>query len=264
MREAAVGFQCPDCVREGSRGQRTARTSFGGRPAGTPTVTFTLIAVNLAVFVATIATGASFAFGDTISSLHERFAMLPTTTLHIESDGVPKVLEGIAQGEWWRLVTSNFLHYGVVHIVFNMLALLALGPQLEAVLGRVRFLALYLVAGLSGSVLSYVAGPEHALSAGASGAIFGMFGAYVVVAKRLNQDASQILGLIAVNLVISFALPFIDWRGHIGGLVGGSLVALAMAYAPRGSYRVLVQTSGTLLVVAVAVALTAARTAQLN
>ena len=220
MRSASVGFQCPECVAEGAKTVRSARTAFGGRVSSdTSRVTLTLIGLNLLVFV----------IGLGVPDLPERFGNL---ALAVSSDG--SHLIGVSQGQYYRLVTSAFLHAGLLHILFNMFALAQIGAVLEAALGRGRFLALYLLSALGGSVAGYVLAPSNQPSVGASGAIFGLFGAYYVVVRRLGGDTQSIVVLLVINLVITFTIPQIDWRAHLGGLVTGAVLAAAFAYAPRG------------------------------
>jgi membrane associated rhomboid family serine protease len=244
MRAASVGFQCPDCVAEGSRSTRQARTVFGGRVTGdTSAVCIVLVAVNVAVFVAGAVLGQD--------QLRVLFGNVPGPVL-LELGGEPV---GVATGEYYRLFTAAFLHAGVLHLLLNMFALATLGPPLESALGRLRFAALYLLSALGGSVAGFLLAPPATLSVGASGAIFGLFGAYYVVVRRLGGQTGSIVGLLAVNLVITFALPFIDWRAHLGGLVTGAVIAVALVHAPRGPRRNLVQGGAG---VAVALALGAA------
>ena len=249
MVPASVGFQCPECVREGHKDVRQARTVFGGRPSGDPGwVSKVLIGVNLVVFVLQQAS----------DEVTRRFydlgyALDPATMERV----------GVADGEYYRLLTSAFLHSGVLHLLLNMYALFLFGPQLEAALGRLRFVALYLVSALGGSALSYAFSAPNQPSLGASGAVFGLLGAYLVVSKRLRRDTTPVLVLLAVNLAYGFLAPRIDWRAHLGGLVAGGLVALAMVYAPKDR-RTLVQAAGTLLVVAAVVAVIVWRTAALR
>jgi membrane associated rhomboid family serine protease len=218
MRSASVGFQCPECVAEGAKTVRTPRTTFGGRvSADSARVTMTLIALNVAVFV--------IGFG--VHDLDARFG-----NLALAFNGFQVV--GVANGEYYRLITSAFLHAGVLHILFNMFALAQIGPVLENALGRVRYLALYLLAALGGSVTGYLLAPTNQPSVGASGAIFGLFGAYYVVVRKLGGETGPIVLLLVVNLVITFSVPNIDWRAHLGGLVTGAVLAAAFAYAPRG------------------------------
>jgi membrane associated rhomboid family serine protease len=166
-------------------------------------------------------------------------------------------------GQYERLVTAAFLHYGIAHLLLNMWALYVVGQPLEQWLGRLRFMALYGLSALGGSVMVYLFAAPNSLTAGASGAIFGLFGAIFVVAKRLNYDVRGIAVLIVLNLVITFTFHGISWQGHIGGLITGSALALAYAYAPRQS-RTLIHLGASLAVVAAVAALVALRTAQLT
>jgi membrane associated rhomboid family serine protease len=248
MIPASVGFQCPECVREGNRNVRKARTVFGGLSTGDPGyVTRALIAVNVVSFLAQWFVGMSY------------------TSRFWELGGAPGIV-GVADGEWYRLLTAAFLHDpdNPLHILLNMYALFMLGPPLEAVLGRWRFLLLYVVSAIGGNVASYAVSSPGQPSLGASGAIFGLLGAFFVISRRLNRDASVLYGVLVLNLVIGFVVPQIDWRAHIGGLVTGVIVAALIAYAPAGRRRLVVQLGGTLVVLLVAVAVAAARTAQLG
>lgn len=240
MRDAAVGFQCVECVREGSRSTPQPRTVFGGRLAVGGRVTWTIIGINVVVFV----------LQQAVPSLTFRFRMLP---------------DAVADGEWYRLVTAAFLHAPgtFFHILLNMWALFILGPQLEAWLGRLRFTALYLLSALGGSVLAYLVAPPGVGGIGASGAIFGLFGATFVVARRLRLDTRWIAVLLGLNLVITFTVPFIDWRAHIGGLVTGIALTFAYAYAPRSSRTLIHLAAGGGLVVLFAILL-AVRTVMLT
>lgn len=220
MRSASVGFQCPECVSQGARTVRTARTTFGGRVTSDASrVTQVLVGLNVLVFLAGLA----------VPNLTERFGNL---ALAVNSSRTGLI--GVSQGEYYRLVTSAFLHAGLLHILFNMFALAQIGPLLEQALGRVRYLALYLLSALGGSVAGYVLAPPYQPSVGASGAIFGLFGAYYVVVRRLGGETSSIVVLLVINLAITFSVPNIDWRAHLGGLVTGAVLAAAFAYAPRG------------------------------
>ena len=234
MVPASVGFQCPECVAEGRRTVRPARTIYGGRVArGGAEVTRVLVGINVAVFLVTVVSGANVLTGQGRSRLYDDFALIPAY---------------VGQGEWWRLVSSMFLHYGIVHIGFNMWALLVIGSPLEAMLGRLRFLALYFLSGIGGGILSFATGSVLTPAAGASGAIFGLFGALFVVARRRNLETGGILGLIVVNLILSFTFANIDWRGHVGGLVVGTAIAAAFAYAPTNALRDRVQAAGCVAV----------------
>lgn len=215
MRSAAVGHHCVECVNEGNKSVRQLRGQFGGvRPTGgTPLVTYTLIAINVLAFVVQM-----------VSPDLERQLVLWAPA--------------VADGEWYRLVTSAFLHYGIVHILFNMLVLYVMGPQLEQTFGRLRFGTLYGMSALGGSVLVYLLSPLNSATAGASGAIYGLFGALFIVAKRQNLDVRPIVALIGLNVAFTLIVPLvtsqnISWQGHLGGLIAGALVAAAFVYAPR-------------------------------
>ncbi len=220
MRSASVGHHCPTCVAEGAATVRQPRTTLGGRVASdTSRVSMTIVALNVVVFVLGLVVGER--------ELQTRFGQIA---------GVPGVL-GVVDGEYYRLLTAAFLHAGVFHILMNMFALAQLGPVLEAALGRLRFTVLYVLSALGGSVLSYLLSDPLDLGVGASGAIFGLFGAYYVVVRRLGGETRSIVALLAINLVITFTIPIIDWRAHLGGLVTGAVVAAAFAYVPRGPQR---------------------------
>ena len=256
MRSASVGQQCVDCIGQGAQSTRQARTAFGGRPASGAVVTWTLVAINVAIFLVTwVRPGivndlemlgyASYPFG-----------------------GPP---HGVAAGEWYRLITSAFVapatgqgSLGFVDILFNMWALIFVGPALEGFLGRLRFLAVYLLSAVGGGVMYYFLAPQNAAAVGASGAIFGLFGAWFVVARRLRLDTRGIVMLIAINLALSFFWHnVIAWQAHIGGLLTGALLTAAYAYAPRKNLAAL-QMLATIAVVAALVIATAIRTGQLT
>jgi membrane associated rhomboid family serine protease len=264
MRPASVGFQCPSCVKEGAATVRLPKAAYGGRVHARPDVTLTLIGLNVLLFVVTTATGTGLAFGGNPSSVFEKLALTPTYHAVVKG-GVLVRADGVAQGEYYRLLTSTFLHFGIIHIALNMYCLYLLGPALEQAFGRARFAALYLVSGLSGAALSYALGPPFEVAAGASGAVFGLFAAFFVLQRKRGGDVTAIGTTIAINLAISFgASSFIDWRGHVGGLIGGGLVALAMVHAPPGARRATYQAIGTAAVLLVVVGVVAARTAALT
>jgi membrane associated rhomboid family serine protease len=235
MRTAAVGQHCLECVRAGARSVRQPRTQFGGRErSATPVVTYALIAINVLTFVLQISLG----------DLERQLALWPPA---------------VANGQLYRLVTAAFLHYGPTHLLLNMWALYVVGPPLEMWLGRLRFGALYALSGLGGSVLVYLLAPLNTATAGASGAVFGLFGATFVVAKRLNLDFRWVVAVIVINLVFTFVVPavssqLISWQAHVGGLVTGGLVAAAYVCAPRNA-RNLIQSAVTIGVLVVFAAL---------
>ena len=228
MRSAAVGFQCPDCVAEGTRTTRQARTAYGGtRPARPGVVTQVLIAANVSLFVLVLAAGGVG------SVLLSKLALIPLQAGLIV-DGRPTVVDGVAEGSWWQLVTSMFTHVEVWHIGFNMLALFILGPQLELLLGRARFLTLYLLSGLVGSATVYWLSAPNSITIGASGALFGLMAALLVVAIKVKGDVQSLLTLVLINVVITvLGSSFISWQGHLGGFVGGLVIGGVLVYAPR-------------------------------
>ncbi len=258
MHQAAVGFQCPTCVREGAKSVRSAGTAYGGKRSANPALTSqVLIALNAAVFLLIHATG-----GNASPWLY-RLALLPSSGTAI-IDGQPQTFPGVSDGAWWQLLTSAFTHLDLWHIGFNMVALWVLGPQLEMVLGRLRFLAVYLLAALSGSVLVYWLSAVNTPTIGASGALFGLMGALLVIAHKVHGNVSQLMMWIGLNFLITVVgRAFISWQGHLGGFVGGLLLAAAFVYAPqagrsRWQLAAAATLSGALLLA------TAARTAVLT
>ncbi|HMH93521.1 MAG TPA: rhomboid family intramembrane serine protease [Streptosporangiaceae bacterium] len=234
-----MGQQCVECVRQASRTTRRPAGVFGGQLTSGATVTWTLVVINVVCYLA------------------ETFFENPVYDDGVLVGRLGSTL-GVANGEVYRLLTSAFLHQpigsglGLLHIVFNMWALIVVGPSLERLLGRVRFLAVYLVSALAGSVLFYLVAAPTALALGASGAIFGLFGAWFVLARRLRLDARQIIVLIVINLGISFAVPGIAWQAHVGGLIAGAALTAAFAYAPRRS-RAVTQAAATVAILAILV-----------
>jgi membrane associated rhomboid family serine protease len=206
-------------------------------------VTYTLVALCVLVYIAELVYSKTVNYGEMIGGAFDPVLREPV---------------GVAVGDWYRLLSSAFLHeppsggFGLTHILFNMWALIVVGPALERILGRVRFIAVYLVSALAGSVFFYLLAPANEPALGASGAIFGLFGAWFVLSRRLNLDARMIVGLIAINLVISFAVPGIAWQDHVGGLIAGAALTAAYAYAPRAN-RALIQVGATVLLIALIV-----------
>lgn len=254
MVSASVGFQCPECVRDGSGTGRAPsasapRTLAGGTVTADPRLlTKILIGANLLLFLVSEAIGDAFT---------DRFALVGQGF-----DSVGSV-QGVAEGQWYRLVTSMFLHSGVMHIAFNMLSLWWIGGPLEAALGRARYLALYFASGLAGSALTYLLAAPNQWTLGASGAIFGLFGATAVLMRRLKYDMRPVIILLVINLVITFGWSGIAWQAHVGGLVGGVLIGYAMVHAPR-ERRGLIQYGACALVLLAVVVVTLLRTAQLT
>jgi membrane associated rhomboid family serine protease len=218
LREASVGHQCVDCVDQGARGVRRGVTIAGARPGGRPVVTPALVALNVAVFAWTVVTSGSVS-RNALSPLFAEWALIPAA---------------VADGEWWRLITGGFLHFGPIHLLFNMWALWVIGRDVEPALGRGRFLALYLVSLLGASTAVMLLTTPNANVAGASGAVFGLMGALAVLLRRLHIPLGQVGGVIAINLAITFLLPGISVAGHLGGLITGAAATAALVYAPAG------------------------------
>jgi membrane associated rhomboid family serine protease len=254
LRQASVGQQCVECVRGAGQGTRQARTPLGGRPVATATVTWTLIGINILLFLVELAK----------PSLATDWGMLGYAT-----NGGP--MQGVAAGQWYRLITSAFLPpatglggLGFLDILFNMWALFAVGPSLEQLLGRVRFLAVYLLSAIGGGVAFFLIGPSNVFALGASGAIFGLFGAWFVVARKLRLDIRGIVTIIAINLAFSFFYrSTIAWQDHVGGLIVGVLTTLAFAYAPRKN-QAAVQVAAAVAVLAILVVLVIFRSHELT
>jgi membrane associated rhomboid family serine protease len=214
MVPAAVGFQCVECVR-----QHRARSSPGQslrRVTGGPFVTFSIIGVNVAVWLLGLLAGPGALL--TGSPLAPAFGLFGPA---------------VAAGQWWRLFTAGFLHSGIIHLGLNMFVLYILGPSLERVLGRLGFLALY-VAGLTAASVGALLLSPLALTVGASGAIFGLMGATIMGqrASGINPWRSGIIGWVVINLVFTVAVPGISIGGHLGGLAGG-LIAGAVLFRPQ-------------------------------
>ena len=239
MIPAAVGFRCPECVKEQnaggsrakvvSRGQIRSRWGAAGGVPGTGGITATkvLVALNVLMFVLEIATGATSLMGGGSGK-----ALVDLGALY-----VPDVLIG---HQYWRMFTSMFLHSGIIHVAFNMWALWAIGGFVEVALGRLKFLIVYFVSGFAGSVLVLIAAPVNSLVVGASGAIFGVFGALAVHAylNRGRDFQSQallrnVLFILVINLVFSFTAGFVSWQAHIGGLVAGAASTFVLMLGGR-------------------------------
>jgi membrane associated rhomboid family serine protease len=205
-----------DCVAEAYRDARQPVTVAGGRAGRRPVVVGVLIALNVAVYALTVAQAGSV-LGNADSPLFAQWALVPAY---------------VSGGEWWRLVTAGFLHIGPIHLLFNMLALWIIGRDLEVVLGRVAFLAVYLVGLLGGATAVVLFSPPGTPVAGASGAVFGLMGGLLVVVRRMRIPAGPVIGLIVINIALTFALPNLSQAGHFGGLVVGALATAAVVYAP--------------------------------
>jgi membrane associated rhomboid family serine protease len=217
LREASVGYQCVDCVAEGARTQPRAATVAGAEPSDRAVVVPGLIAINVLIFAVTVVQALSLD-RNFDALLFRQWALRPTA---------------VADGAWWRLLTSGFLHIGPIHLAFNMIALWVIGRDLEQVLGRTRFLVVYLTSLLGGALAVFLFSNPYVPVAGASGAVFGLMGGLAVVLLRLRRSPRPALTIILLNVVISFVVPGISILGHLGGLVFGAAVTAGLVYAPR-------------------------------
>jgi membrane associated rhomboid family serine protease len=252
LRSAAVGQQCVECVRGAARTSRAATGVFGGRPTQAARVTWILIGINVVLYLAQFV----------LHNLASDWELLGAAS----ASGYPPY-QGIAEGQWYRLLTSAFLPgpggLGFMDILFNMWALAIVGPGLEQLLGRVRFLAVYLLSAIGGGVMFYWIVPPNQPALGASGAIFGLFAAWFVVSRRLRLDSRGIVALIAINLAFGFVDRNIAWQDHLGGLIVGAAIMAAYAYAPRKG-RLAIQLGASVAVVVILVIAVMIRTAQIK
>jgi membrane associated rhomboid family serine protease len=238
LREAAVGHQCIDCVHAARQEQpRVRRSPVSARLSARPVVTPVLIALNVLLYVVTTVQAHSPVDND-------------QATLFGDWVLWPRAIAG--GGQWWRLLTSGFLHYGPVHIGVNMIALWVLGQDVERVLGKARFTAVYLVSLLGGAVSVYLFDDSNRPTAGASGAIYGLLGGILVVVLRLRLNPMSAIAMIVLNLIITVSIPNISLLGHLGGLMVGALTTAAIVYAPINGRRGWQVASVVVLVVALA------------
>ncbi|MBI2705498.1 MAG: rhomboid family intramembrane serine protease [Actinobacteria bacterium] len=220
MVQASVGFQCPECVKGG---QQQVVNSRNLHTLNRPYVTYVLIAINVAVFGL-----AELLVQTKTADLRVEGGVVALGTLHSGQE------VGVAAGEWYRIFTSGFLHLNILHVGMNMLVLYMIGTQLERAIGHGKFLGLYVTSLIAGSLAALAFNP-HVLTMGASGAIYGLFGVIFIHQRSIGIDPwrSGIGGLIIFNLLFSFAIPGISIAGHLGGLVGGALAALAVFAVER-------------------------------
>ncbi|MGH8961743.1 MAG: rhomboid family intramembrane serine protease [Jatrophihabitantaceae bacterium] len=219
MRDAPVGFHCPDDAALGARSIRPQRTAVGARLRESPPyATTALILLNIAAYVYTGLKSPGGLDQPYAAKLFLDWQLQPDIVYH--------------QDQYYRFVTSAFLHISLLHIGANMFALGIVGPQLERLLGRSRFVAVYLLGALGGSAAIFAFGSPDQPVVGASGAIFGLFGACLVMVRRLGLDVQWLIGIIVLNFVITFSVRDISKLGHVGGVVAGALAAIAIAGLP--------------------------------
>jgi membrane associated rhomboid family serine protease len=251
--DAPVGFQCPDCVAQGRRTMRQPRSSFGGgaRAGAAGSVTKILIGANVVVFVLAVLSAASLdaAVTSMMTPLHgigAEIGYFPDYPNGVRLSPWVVVVEGqafvdlfgqtvsapiLVGGGYYRMLTAMFLHFGVIHLLFNMVVLWMLGRVLERDLGPARFLSAYLLSGLAGSVAVYLFSFGTA-TAGASGAVYGLFGLMIMVNRKLRRDNQGIYVLLGINLVLTVVWNF-SLAGHVGGLIGGLVCGAILTFTPR-------------------------------
>ena len=220
LQPAAVGQHCVDCVRDGNKNVRTARTVAGApmtRSAKTP-LTFALIAINVVIFGITAAQSGDLMSNFRGSSLADAWALNSLL---------------VADGDVWRLLSSGFIHIGPIHLLVNMFALYIIGRDVELVLGRSRYLAVYFLSLLGGSASVLLFENPLAATAGASGAVFGLLGAQAIILLRLKRSPTPVLIVIALNIFISISIPRISLWGHMGGLVAGAAATAGLVFLPN-------------------------------
>lgn len=224
MNQASVGFHCPGCAKQGAqkvyRGPGALRTR--------PILTQVLIGLNLLVFAIVAGQDPGDAFQGGITQFHFDYSLVAEWRT-VAGQAIPF---GVGDGEWYRMITSGFLHYGLIHLLFNMYALWILGGAVEHIGGRARLAAAYGVSVVAGSLGALVVTPDS-FTAGASGGVFGLMGT-ILVAQRIQGVAfrdSPLLGVLGLNLLFTFGIPNISVGGHIGGLVGGA-VAGWLVFSP--------------------------------
>lgn len=253
MREASVGFQCPDDAATGRRVQRPVRNSIGAVLRETPPyLTIGLIALNVAAFLATALPSSRGVNEPGASRLFQDWQLLPYYVFH--------------RDEYYRLLTAAFLHANLLHIGTNMISLAFVGPYLERSLGTWRFLSAYFLAALGGSAAIYAFGSPFVPVVGASGALFGLFGVCLVMVRRLSLDLQWLIGIIVLNFVFTFSVAGISRLGHIGGFVTGALVGVALGGLPRTRTRIAprVQAAGLVAILALVVLVVGIRSATGN
>ncbi|MFJ9640575.1 rhomboid family intramembrane serine protease [Streptomyces sp. NPDC101178] len=270
MHEASVGYHCAECVKEGRHSVRQARTVFGGAVTGAaaPVVTYVLMALNILAYL-----------GEVVRpEIVDRYAVLGAALTGPDGERyyyqgetfAGYQLTGIADGEWYRLVTGAFLHlppdasFGVMHLLFNMFALWNIGRVVEGQLGRARYLALYLLSAVGGSLAVYLLAPDTS-TVGASGAVFGLAASYWVINRRLGHDMAAVNRFMAGFLLwMVLSALFTSWQGHLGGLVTGAVVTYGLAYAPARLRTWPVQLAGAVVLVGLFAVAVVARTSALT
>lgn len=229
--QGPVGVVCPECMKAQrkaeSPAQRRARRQWGGGAVtmagrrGRPVVTYALLAVTSLLGLLQLLPGVGGRIGDQL--------LFAAVYLYPDLSGFPF--------EPWRMLTALLVHGGFIHLALNMLALWMLGQILEPMLGRGRYLALYLISGLGGSVAVATLAPGSA-TVGASGALFGMMAALLIIGRHLGADVTGILVILVINFVFGLVVGGISWEAHLGGVIVGALIALIYVRTRRREQRI--------------------------
>jgi membrane associated rhomboid family serine protease len=211
--QASVGVHCPSCVGEARKAapRRASRFSANRNSGSRPVVTISLVIITVIVF------GLQYVSRDLVTSY---LLYQPILTVFMP----------------WTMITSLFVHSGIFHIGLNMLALSLFGPSIEALIGRLRFLSLYLLSGFGGSVAVLWLGQGNPVL-GASGAIFGLLGSYFIIQRKLGGNTVQLLVVIGLNLAMGFFIPGIAWQAHVGGVVVGAIIAVILVQTRHRNQR---------------------------
>jgi membrane associated rhomboid family serine protease len=254
MTPAPVGLRCPEHsgkpqgLRRVTRPVQYAATGVGSNRVNA--VTMTLIAINVLVFAAEL--GAGGTIQGTSNWIYTHGALFASGAYFgdnvIPLPGiVPVAKHGVAHGEWWRLITAAFLHYGPFHLAINMYSLFFAGTLLEHVIGRWRFALLYVGSGIAGSAGAILISPDS-VTVGASGAIFGILGALFVLERKGSiMTGGQVAGLIVLNLIFTFAVSNISVGGHIGGLIGGVVLMWLLVHTRRSAAQSIAATAAVIV-----------------
>ena len=261
--DASVGVHCPECLAQAGKGVRKVKPRRLVAASATSAV---IAALNVAVWGLLQATGTIRGRPFTSLALHPEAQCLTATGLYLEVPRAACVADGgwfspgVSEGAYWQLLTSAFTHYQPLHLLFNMVALWVLGPQVEAAIGRGRYLALYFLSALAGSVAVYWLADPSSTTLGASGAVFGLMGALAVLSWKFGGNVRTVLIWVGANLAFTFVISDISWQGHLGGLAGGLAVTGILLLGRR---RPTLAWSGLAAMAAVLVVLTLLRTAAL-
>lgn len=270
MIPAPVGHQCPECVAEARKEYRQGpgRQIAAANLKATPVTKILLIAIGIGYLWELVVAGGpgSLFNGPGFLDLIDAGALVPAGVSPTGFD----FTVGVVGGQWWRLVSSMFLHAGLIHLALNAYVLWIFGNEIERQIGRLETLAVFLVTGVFASATSYALAPDFAVAVGASGAIFGLVGAFIAYNYLRRQHVMAqarlrgALSMLVINLIIGFSIPEIDWRAHLGGLVAGLVAGFAVDPSRPVALRRAFAAVGLVSLLVVAFAMVAFKTAQIN